>query len=67
MKKKDKRIKSYYKQKFYVFYDAKDNIKCCGTVKQLIEDGKFKKANDIYSLASHIMNNRIGGSVVVLK
>lgn len=29
-------------EQFYVFYNKEDFVECCGTAKQLVEDGLFK-------------------------
>ena len=59
--------KSYYKQKFYVFYDENDNIRHCGTAKQLVADGIYKNVNVVQCMAHKTRKGLIQGSVVVLK
>ena len=56
----------YYKQKFYVFYDKNDNVRFCGTAKQLVEERIFKTLSCFYSSVSYI-NSRNVGKVYILK
>ena len=56
----------YYKQKFYVFYDKNDNVRFCGTAKQLVEERFFKTLSCFYSSVSYI-NSRNVGKVYILK
>ena len=57
---------NYYNQKFYVFYDKNDNVRFCGTAKQLVEERIFPSFNCLYSAVSHI-NSRGNGKVYILK
>lgn len=52
--------------KFYVFYDKEDNVDCCGTAKQLVNDGFFKDECAVRSHASKITKKYIKGNVVIL-
>ena len=53
-------------EKFYVFYDKNDFVECCGTAKQLVEDGRFKYTNACAEKAYSIKVGRAKGNVVVL-
>lgn len=63
-KKKDGRGK---KAKFFVFYDENDFVRCCGTAKQLVEDGWYASVNSVHSTANKIKNGIVKGTVVMLR
>ena len=52
---------------FYVFYNEQDFVVCCGTAKQLVEDGRFKDVAAVHQKASHIKSGANKGDVVILK
>ena len=54
------------KEAFYVFYDEKDFVECCGTARQLVADGRFKYKNACAERAYRIRNGKGKGNVVVL-
>ena len=51
---------------FYVFYDENDFVKCCGTPKQLVEQGAFNNISYVPELAHKIKKKIVKGNVVVL-
>lgn len=51
---------------FYVFYDKNDFVKCCGTARQLVADGRFKSIATVQQIASHIRAGRYGNANVVM-
>ncbi len=60
----------YENQNFYVFYGKGDVIRCCGTARQLVEDGIYKSIKEVHSIASRIRAGRYVGNyteVYILK
>lgn len=53
-------------EKFYVFYDENDFVECCGTARQLFEEGRFKYKNACAERAYKIKAGKAKGNVVVL-
>ena len=53
-------------EKFYVFYNEKDFVECCGTAKQLTAEGWFHYPNACAEKAYKIKSGKAKGSVVVL-
>lgn len=51
---------------FYVFYDEKDFVKCCGTAKELVAEGHFPTCLSVNYTASKIRNKKQKGFVVTL-
>ena len=54
-------------EKFYVFYNKYDFIRCCGTSRQLVEGGYFKNRNSLHAIVSHIRQGTALGTVAVLE
>ena len=54
-------------EKFYVFYDHNDFVRCCGTSRELVARGFFKNINSVHASATHIKQGVRPGSVVILE
>ena len=66
VRKRKYREKHPFNRKFYVFYDAKDFVKCCGTAKELVEQGAFKNEKYVTEVVAKIKRKIIKGNVVIL-
>lgn len=53
-------------EKFYVFYDDADFVRCFGTPRQLVGEGSFPTINAVHSVASKIKSGKYPGTVAVL-
>ena len=51
---------------FYVFYDKKDFVDCCGTAKDLVKEGRFKSINHVHSEAKHRSDRRPNSVVKIV-
>lgn len=51
---------------FYVFYDHKDRVICCGTAEQLVGEGYFPDKRAVFSKVSKLRAGTIKGKVVLL-
>lgn len=60
------RAKHPKEEKFYVFYDKHDFVKCCGTREELIEQGKFADKKSFKEMVSKIKRKVVKGYVVIL-
>ena len=54
-------------EKFYVFYDHNDFVRCCGTSRELVARGFFKKINSVHASATHIKQGVRPGAVAILE
>ena len=63
-KKKDRRGR---RAKFFVFYDKNDFVKCCGTAKELVEEGWYSSVGTVWTTANKIKNGIVKGTVVMLR
>ena len=57
---------AYEKQKFYVFYDANDRVRYCGTAQQLVDEGLYSSISSFHASVNHIKNGK-SGKVYILK
>ena len=64
MKKKKKDRKG---QKFLVFYDKNDFVRCFGTAKELVEEGWYTSVGVVWSTVNKIKNGKVKGTVVILR
>ena len=53
-------------ERFYVFYDENDFVKCCGTARELVEAGYFEKCSSVVEAACKIRKKKRKGYVVTL-
>ena len=54
-------------EKFYVFYDSNDFVRCCGTSNDLVRRGFFKNINSVHASATHIKQGVRPGCVAILE
>ena len=54
-------------EKFYVFYDHNDFVRCCGTSRELVARGFFKNINSVHASATHIKQGVRPGAVAILE
>lgn len=55
-----------YRLTFYVFYNKKDFVRCCGTARDLVERGYFSTVRNVKTSA-HRMNKKRPNSVVKIR
>lgn len=66
LQKQKYREKHPYNRKFYVFYDKNDFVKCCGTAKELVEQGAFRNERYVTEVVAKIKRKMLKGNVVIL-
>ena len=55
-----------YRLTFYVFYNKKDFVRCCGTARELVKRGFFPNVRNV-KVAAHKQNQRRPNSVVKIR
>jgi hypothetical protein len=53
-------------ERFYVFYDEADFVRCCGTAKDLVKAGYFGNVYSVHQIASRIRKGERKGFVVIM-
>lgn len=59
-------LKMNKNERFYVFYDKADRVKCCGTAADLVKAGHFRDIHSVHQVASRIRKGETKGFVVIM-
>lgn len=66
-KRRNRKERRGKKAQFFVFYDRNDFVKCCGTARQLVDEGWYASINSVHTTANKIRSGIVKGAVVMLR